>query len=338
MARQWRRSVQKATFRALLFHRTGRESIIDITIRNKGGVQVRALTKLISVATVSFAALSLAVVPVSAETIPSPNQETVRPGDIRPVAEALSGEPGWYRTVFGSGASAEPTDAKAYNNQGSLEFNVTDPSSYVEVALINRLPSHRLADLGETGLSYATWQTTTDPQAVSLQVNVDYDVTDEFTGWQGRMVFEPYRNNVDTMGRTITDNTWQSWTTLEPEAVWWMTWSAGAEAQYGLSNPCPQSTPCTTAEVLDWFPNAGFNAGTGNALTLKAGSGWSNFTGYADVPYVGSTTNTYWDFEPALSTPTTKEQCKNDGWQGYTAQDGTPFKNQGQCVSMVARS
>lgn len=298
---------------------------------------MRKLTKLISLAAVSVTALGLAVVPVSAESIPFPNQETVRPGDIKPVTEELTDQPGWYRTVSGAGATAEPTDAKAYNDVGSLEFNVTDPGSYVEIGLINRLPSHRLADLGETGLSYATWQTSSEPQAIALQINVDLDVNDGNTAWQGRMVYEPYMSNIDTMGRSITADIWQTWATLEPDANWWMTWSTAATNQYG-PNPCPQSNPCTTAEVLSQFPNAGFNAGTGNALTLKAGSGWSNFLGYADVPYVGSTTNTSWDFEPELAAPTSKEQCKNDGWQSLANADGKTFKNQGQCVSSVAAS
>ena len=34
--------------------------------------------------------------------------------------------------------------------------------------------------------------------------------------------------------------------------------------------------------------------------------------------------------------PTTKDQCKQGGWQAYTDSNGTPFKNQGDCVSFVA--
>ena len=34
--------------------------------------------------------------------------------------------------------------------------------------------------------------------------------------------------------------------------------------------------------------------------------------------------------------PTAKEQCKDGGWQNYTDRNGTPFKNQGDCVSYVA--
>lgn len=293
----------------------------------------RSITKIIGIATASLVVLSLAV---SAQTTASPAIETVRPIDIKPITESSEGKPGWYRTVVGNGATAKPTNSKANNAKGSLEFNISNSDSSVEVGLLNRLPSNRLADLGATGLSYATWQTTNAPQAVSLQINVDYDLTDDFTGWQGRLIFEPSRNNVDTMGRTITDNTWQSWATLEPEGVWWMTWSQEAHDYYLSSNPCPQSTPCLTAEFLDWYPNAGLSSTQDNALVLQAGGGWTNFTGYADMPYVGGTTNTMWDFEPAdASVPSSKEQCKNDGWQHYTTQDGTPFQNQGQCVSVA---
>ena len=34
--------------------------------------------------------------------------------------------------------------------------------------------------------------------------------------------------------------------------------------------------------------------------------------------------------------PTSTDQCKNGGWQNYTDGNGTPFKNQGDCVSYVA--
>ena len=34
--------------------------------------------------------------------------------------------------------------------------------------------------------------------------------------------------------------------------------------------------------------------------------------------------------------PTRKDQCKNGGWKNYVDNTGTPFKNQGDCVSYVA--
>ena len=34
--------------------------------------------------------------------------------------------------------------------------------------------------------------------------------------------------------------------------------------------------------------------------------------------------------------PTSKDACKNGGWKNLQEQDGTPFKNQGDCVSYLA--
>jgi hypothetical protein len=36
------------------------------------------------------------------------------------------------------------------------------------------------------------------------------------------------------------------------------------------------------------------------------------------------------------NVPTTTDQCKKGGWQGLNDSNGTPFKNQGDCVSYVA--
>ena len=62
----------------------------------------------------------------------------------------------------------------------------------------------------------------------------------------------------------------------------------------------------------------------------------SGLAGYLDKVVVTTTTDmvTY-DFEPDLTFPTNKDQCKNDGWKTFTGGD---FKNQGNCVSYVQRS
>jgi len=39
---------------------------------------------------------------------------------------------------------------------------------------------------------------------------------------------------------------------------------------------------------------------------------------------------------PPNPVPTTTSQCKGGGWQKLTDTTGTPFKNQGDCVSFVA--
>jgi hypothetical protein len=39
---------------------------------------------------------------------------------------------------------------------------------------------------------------------------------------------------------------------------------------------------------------------------------------------------------PPPTIPTTADRCKHRGWRGLTDNNGTPFKNQGDCVSFVA--
>jgi hypothetical protein len=42
------------------------------------------------------------------------------------------------------------------------------------------------------------------------------------------------------------------------------------------------------------------------------------------------------DEEPVANVPTSKDDCKEEGWMDLTDTDGNAFKNQGQCVSYVA--
>lgn len=39
----------------------------------------------------------------------------------------------------------------------------------------------------------------------------------------------------------------------------------------------------------------------------------------------------------ATAVPATKEACKDGGWRELTTSDGRDFRNQGDCVSYVAR-
>lgn len=296
---------------------TSRNTLGSILYQHKG--KLAALAFIATLLIIGGAILS--------STVNAVTMTTVRPDDVRPISEVATGPAGWYETATGTG-NVELNSNKAYNVAGSAEFTVADSSSYVELGLYKQLSSVALSSL--SGISYATWQQVDNTKAVALQVGVDTDVTDADTSWQGRLVYEPYMNT-DLAGNPVTDGTWQTWLTLDADAVWWMTWSASLTTKYG-ANPCPQGDPCTYAEILGLFPNAGFNAGFGNPLVLKAGSGWASFTGYADAPTVS---DSFWDFEPAVVAPvmpTTKDQCKNYGWQNY----GATFKNQGSCVSYVA--
>ena len=77
---------------------------------------------------------------------------------------------------------------------------------------------------------------------------------------------------------------------------------------------------------------------------------WGSQTGPGPVgPGTGDRVSTKVTYEPWLTapppggpcngpivTPSSKADCRNDGWMDYTDADGRPFKNQGDCVSYVA--
>ena len=43
-----------------------------------------------------------------------------------------------------------------------------------------------------------------------------------------------------------------------------------------------------------------------------------------------------YSYEVVANTPPDKDACKKGGWESFTDDEGTPFKNQGDCVSYVA--
>ena len=66
-----------------------------------------------------------------------------------------------------------------------------------------------------TKLDYSTYRSSVDAGnnlAIALQFDMDYDLTDANTAWQGRLVYEPYM----AAGGTVLQNTWQQWDTLAP--------------------------------------------------------------------------------------------------------------------------
>ena len=151
-----------------------------------------------------------------------------------------------------------------------------------------------------TALSYSTYRQSVDAGnnlAIALQFNADYDLTDAATGYQGRLVYEPYRGN----SGTVTQGTWQNWDTKAGK--WWGTRSSVMRNGVATANPCVQATPCTWAALLSAFPNAGVHA-TYGAVVLKAGSGWASFRGNIDQFTIGvGGANTTFDFEAVSPVP-----------------------------------
>ena len=55
----------------------------------------------------------------------------------------------------------------------------------------------------------------------------------------------------------------------------------------------------------------------------------------ADQPFRGTVTNVQLGQGEAASVATKKDECKKGGWADLTREDGTSFKNQGDCIQYV---
>ena len=139
-------------------------------------------------------------------------------------------------------------------------------------------------------LAYSSYQAVgaPDPTAISLQLNIDYDLTDGNTNWQGRLVYEPYQDPTNT----VTTGEWQDWDATASTAQWWASGAPGNGA-------CPQANTCSWEEVLQAFPNAGIHATLG-AINFRAGGPWApGFTGNVDkFSITVNGANTVYDFDP----------------------------------------
>jgi Right handed beta helix region len=215
--------------------------------------------------------------PASAQALPA--------GTVVVTPLALNGWSFVQETPSGSGelvGGRAPTSA----GSGSARLTVDAAGGYALAASI--LGGTHLDQI--TTLGYSTWQSPSNANpnlAIALQFNVDFDLDDESTAFQGRLVFEPYY----TYG-TPAQGTWQQWDALAGK--WWAT-----RAPFNAT--CSQAAPCTKAQVLAAWPNAGVHLTLG-AVLLKAGGGWGAFTGHADALTIGvngSEVITY-DFEGQL--------------------------------------
>lgn len=154
-------------------------------------------------------------------------------------------------------------------------------------------------------IAYSTYRASGSAAlAPSFQFTADFDLTDSDTAFQGRLVFEPYLTPA-----TVQTGMWQSWDAITGR--WWATRSP-------FSATCSQAAPCTTADMLDEWPNAGIHASLG-AIFLKAGGGWTGgFDGFVDALTFGvNGTHTIYDFEPETACSTVCYVDAVNGNDGY---------------------
>ncbi|MBX4190559.1 hypothetical protein KW794_00565 [Candidatus Saccharibacteria bacterium] len=134
------------------------------------------------------------------------------------------------------------------------------------------------------------------------------------------LVYEPYQNG------TVTPHVWQSWDV--DAGLFWSTRSysngscttvagAGGAPFYTLST---LQTTCPNATVVGF----GVNIGSNNPSYVVE----TDLVAFNDFTY---------DFQ-LTNVPSNKDDCKNNGYQSMTDENGNAFKNQGQCVSYFNRN
>jgi hypothetical protein len=161
-----------------------------------------------------------------------------------------------------------------------------------------------------TQLEYSSYQNTpSNPQvAIAFQFNLDEDLTDGNTAFQGRLIYEPTYDS----SSTVQQNVWQSWNLLSPTARFW----ASASANSTIDTACTQSNPCTRAQILASYPNLGFHPTLGIAL-FKVGSGVATFDGNVDNLIIGvNSSNTVFNFEPTPPTISIDDVTVTEGNSG----------------------
>jgi hypothetical protein len=143
-----------------------------------------------------------------------------------------------------------------------------------------------------TQLTYWTYrQHGLPPYQISLQFEIDRDLTDSDESYQGRLIYEPYYTHVVLTGM------WQLWDTQD-DAVpgnWWFS----RAPQNTPGTGCSIADPCTWTELLTKFPNAGVHRTFGAIFPKAGGPTVGGFIGNVDALTVGilGSRATVYDFE-----------------------------------------
>lgn len=201
-------------------------------------------------------------------------------------------------------------DATSPFPDGALQL--TTDSTNVAKAQYMHEADVDLSDVAE--LSYFTKQNN-GPVHAAASYQLAVDLNGEAAGGFTTLVYEPYWNG------TVVPTTWQSWD-VDAGQFWSsrtitdgtcaVVNGAGGPPFYTLAG---LETLCPDAQVLGFGVNVG------------------SFNPDYDVEVDGvNFDGTVYDFE-LTNEPTSKDDCKKDGYMNLTDADGNSFRNQGQCVS-----
>lgn len=155
----------------------------------------------------------------------------------------------------------------------------------------------------------------TDANQFYLNVYANFAVSDDNKFYDCRYEVVP------ALGSTAAFTT----VTFDPTQPYPVTTRSGTSAS-------PFPCPAVPAEMGAGATLRMFALNVGDSSGSDVGLG-----GYLDnvvVTLVGGDATTY-DFDPII-VAATKDDCKQGGWEDMTREDGTAFKNQGDCVSFVS--
>lgn len=201
---------------------------------------------------------------------------------------------------------------------GSLELSTPLPTDKVSLFNFDHIGTP-LSSI--SGMGYATYRdpssTAAPNQVPSINIQVDANGPSVPGGFT-TLVFEPVYN---TSQGPIVPGTWQTWDAYNGgQAIWW----SSRPIEGCLVGPCYQ----TWDTIIANNPNATIVGGYG----VNQGSGNGGLTASADALRLAyANVCVVYDFEPFRAT----NECKKGGWQALSRNDGTPFTNQGDCVSYM---
>ncbi len=246
----------------------------------------------------------------------------VRAATTTVYGDALPGT-GWSIYEGGAGKVNFVNDSTVpANGPGVVKFTTTDSNSDIaELDYVATAESTvNVNDL--TDLSY--WSRTEAGPAFaapSMYIQVDEDGdTAATTTDQTYLIYEPYYQegfgSVDTLS-------WHQWDV--DAGIFWATANLGYTGPYNLTSGGP---PEYTLDEIKTESAGGTVIGWGTYI----GSFNPGYTVYVDSVNVnGNVTNFEVTSMDEDEMPTSKADCKKNGWKSYG-----DFKNQGDCVSFVA--
>jgi len=242
--------------------------------------------------------------------------------DITEQAENTPPTDNWvlYKRAAGDG---EVRTGPATPPSGIGSYELVTPTGADKATLFNfDHVGTSLASIDKIG--YSTYRTAGSLQQVAA-LNIQVDINGADPGGFTTLVFEPVYN---TAQGAVVSGQWQTWDAyLGGSAIWWSS---------NAINVAPTRDYFVTWDaIVAANPNAvivggfGINQGSGNPALTTAVDNLSLGYGTGD----DAVCVTY-DFEP-FRVATSKDDCKDGGWQNVKTAGAASFKNQGQCIQYV---